>query len=526
MSRRSSGSGGHSTGYWVLYATIAASSMAFVASTSLTVALPEIQRELSARGADLIWIPNAYVLVQASLIVAGGSLGDHYGRSRVCEIGIALFALASLVCGLSQSTGTLIAGRFAQGVGSALIIPNSLAIVSAYFSHSRQAWAIGIWTGFTIFTSGLAPIVGGALTDLGFWRLAFLVHIPFGAAAVVVFVRWVPESFNRDAPDNMSIPGTVLVSLGLAGITFGFIESSTYGFDSPLIIGSILGGVMALVIFLRDEWLGKHAILPLWLFRSRTFSAANGITMLLNGVLGPAILYLPLNLIQIQGYSATLTGLAVLPMTLLMITISAKIGSIVDRRGPRWPLVFGLAMTAISFVAFAQVGVTDGPDAYFSSFLLPIVLFGIGLGTSFAPLTTAALASAPEENAGIASGVNSTMSRAGQVIVIGILGGLAISWFAQLMMDDPAVQALPEDARTELLADAGDMAETSIPESLSETETEAVRQVIRKSFAATFSILMWIGAVFCAVCSLIAYFFIDDGIVKSEKRGEPAPAPR
>ena len=524
MLRRSSGSS-HSTGYWVLYATIAASSMAFVASTSLTVALPEIQRALSARGADLIWIPNAYVLVQASLIVAGGSLGDHYGRSRVCEIGIVLFALASLVCGLSQSTGTLIAGRFAQGVGSAMIIPNSLAIVSAYFSKGRQAWAIGIWTGFTIFTSGLAPIVGGALTDLGMWRLAFLVHIPFGAAAAAVFIRRVPESYNRDAPKTMSITGTLLVSLGLAGITFGFIESSTYGFDSPLIICSILGGILALVIFLRDEWLGKHSILPLWLFRSRTFSAANGITALLNGVLGPAILYLPLNLIQIQGYGATMTGVAVLPMTLLMIFISARIGPVVDRRGPRWPLVFGLAVTALGFVAFAGVGVTDGPGAYFSSFFLPIALLGIGLGTSFAPLTVSALASAPRENAGIASGVNSTMSRAGQVIVIGILGGLAISWFGQLLMNDPAVQALPEDARTLLLADAGDMAETSIPESLSATETEAVRQVVRKSFAATFSILMWIGAVFCAICSLIAYFFIDDGIVISATRGDKASTP-
>ena len=175
----------------------------------------------------------------------------------------------------------------------------------------------------------------------------FFIHIPFGGAAAAVLIRHVPESFNHDAPDRMSLSGTLLVSLGLAGITFGFIESSTYGFTSPVVIGAILGGILALAIFLRDEWLGKHEILPLWLFRSRTFSASNAITVVLNGVLGPVILYLPLNMIQIQGYSATMTGLALLPMTLLMILISAKIGLVVDHHGPRWPLVFGLAMSAL-----------------------------------------------------------------------------------------------------------------------------------------------------------------------------------
>ncbi len=513
------------TGFWVLFAAISASSMAFVASTSLTVALPEIQRELSARGADLIWIPNAYVLVQASLIVACGSLGDHYGRSRVCEIGIVLFAMASLICGFSNGTGMLIAGRFAQGVGSAMIIPNSLAIVSAYFSQRRQALAIGLWTGFTILMSGLAPVLGGALTDLGAWRMVFLIHIPLGAVAAAVLMRRVPESYNHEAPDRMSLSGTLLVSIGLAGITFGFIESSTYGFTSPVVLGSILGGILALAVFLRDEWLGKHAILPLWLFRSRTFSASNGITVLLNGVLGPVILYLPLNMIQIQGYSATLTGIALLPMTMLMIIISAKIGLVVDSRGPRWPLVVGLAISALGFVVFAGVGATEGPEAYFSTFFAPILLFGVGFGMSFAPLTVAALASAPEKNAGIASGVNSTMSRAGQVIVVGILGGLAISWFAQLLMNDPVVQALPDDARAQLLADAGDLAETAIPESLSEAEAAPLRQVIRESFANTFSIVMWIGAVVCVVCCVLAFIFIDDSVVDYDGKAELAPAP-
>ncbi len=512
-------------GFWVLFATISASSMAFVASTSLTVALPAIQRELGARGADLIWIPNSYVLVQASLIIVCGSLGDHFGRNRICVTGILLFALASLVCGVSTSTGILIAGRFAQGFGSAMIIPNSLAIVSAYFSQRRHAWAIGIWTGFTVFSTGLAPVLGGVLTDLGAWRLVFFIHIPFGFAAAYFLIRNVPESNNKEAPKRMSLVGALLVSCGLGGITFGFIESSTYGFESPLIMVAIAGGIMLLVKFLNDERENKHAILPLMLFKSRTFSAANFITIMLNGVLGPAILYLPLNLIQIQGYSATSAGISLLPMTILLILTSAMVGVIVDRRGPRFPLAIGLAITAIGFVSFATVGTTNGPDEYFTTFFLPISLFGLGLGLSFAPLTIAALASAPADNAGIASGVNSTMSRAGQVLIIGIFGGLAISWFAQLLLNDPAIKSLPAEAQSMLAADAGDMAETAIPDTLSDAEQESVRQVLREAFAATFSILMWIGAALCLVSALIAYFFIEDYIFIREEDVEDMPVP-
>ncbi len=499
--------------------------MAFVASTSLTVALPAIQRELGARGADLIWIPNSYVLIQASLIVVCGSLGDHFGRNRIGLAGILLFGLASLICGLSTSTGILIAGRFAQGFGSAMIIPNSLAIVSAYFNQRRHAWAIGIWTGFTVFTTGLAPVLGGLLTDLGAWRLVFFIHIPFGIAAAYVLIKNVPESYNKSAPKRMSLVGALLVSLGLGGIAFGFIESSTYGFDSPLIITAIAGGVLLLARFLSDERKNKHAILPLRLFKSRTFSASNLITVLLNGVLGPAILYLPLNLIQIQGYSATLAGLSLLPMTVLLILMSAMIGGVVDRRGPRFPLALGLAISALGFAAFAMVGTTNGPDEYFTTFFLPIALFGMGLGLSFAPLTVAALASAPADNAGIASGVNSTMSRAGQVLIIGILGGLAISWFAQLLMDAPTIKALPAEAQTMLAADAGDMAETAIPDTLSDTEQESVRQVLREAFAATFSILMWIGAALCLISALIAYVFIEDYILIREEDVEDMLVP-
>jgi len=511
--------GGLSIGFWVLFATISAASMAFVASSSLNVALPAIQVELNARGADLIWIPNAYVMVQASLIVVTGSMGDHYGRKRVCLLGILLFALASVVCGFAATTNVIIAGRLAQGVGSSMIVPNSLAIVSAHFSRKGQGWAIGLWSGFTVLMAGLAPFFAGVVTDLGMWRLVFLIHIPLGILAALVLLRYVPESFHRKSPRRMSIVGALLIILGLGGITFGFIESSTFGFDSPVIILSILGGLVAVAIFLRDERTGKHAILPLWLFRSRTFSASNLISLVFHGVIQPALLYLPLNLIQVQGYSATFTGLSIIPLILVATLGSALVGPLLDRRGPRVPMAIGLSIVAIGFIAFARVGVTGGESEYLSTFFLPVVLFGFGFGLSFAPLTLAAMASAPENNAGIASGVNHTVSRVGQVLVVGILGGLAITWFGQMLMNDAYIRSLPADAQSHLAADAGDLVATDIPSWLSAEEQARVNQVIRESFVATFSILMVIGAAACALSAVIALFTIDDRELK-RKRGQ------
>ena len=518
MNVKTSGMSDQRIGFWVLFATISAASMAFVASTSLNVALPAIQVELGARGADLIWIPNAYVLVQASLIVVTGSMGDHYGRNRICLLGIFLFGLASVVCGFSTTTNIMIAGRFAQGIGSAMIVPNSMAICASYFSRKRQGWALGIWSGLTTLTTGAAPYLAGILTDMGFWRSVFFIHIPFGILAVIFIIKYVPESYNKNAPRRMSLSGAALVIAGLAGITFGFIESSTYGFTSPIIFGAIFGGILALAAFFHGERDNKHGILPLRLFKSRNLSAANVIMMLIQGTLGPVILYLPLNLIQIQGYSATATGLAVIPMTLLATICAAAIGPVVDRRGPRLPLMIGTFVLFLGFLSFTSIGTTGGSSEYFSTFFIPAALFGAGLGLSIVPTTAAALGSAPDANAGIASGVHNTMSRGGQVLVVGILGGLAITWFGQLLMDDPYIRSLPPEAQMHLAADAGDLAETSIPDTLSEIEQEGVYQVIREAFTTTYSILMWFGAGAMVICMLLAAFVINNEELKKKRK--------
>ena len=497
-------------GYWVLLATILAASMAFVGSTALNVSLPAIQRDLAARGADLLWISNSYTIVQASLIVVGGSLSDYYGRNRVCLLGILIFGAASMICGLTVSTEALIAGRFAQGVGSAMIIPSSLAIVSANFDYSRQGWAIGIWSAFTLLASGVGPIVGGILTEMGLWRSVFFIHIPFGIAAALVLLFHVPESHDTESPQKVSIIGGVLVTLGLVGITFGFTEGPQYSFNNPLIWLSIAAGVGALAVFIWNEQRREYSLIPLELFKSRTLSGANLVTALLYGALGPATLYLPLNMIQIQGYSETFTGLSLLPMTILPAILSYVIGGVVDRHGPRLPLAVGQLLLGAGFVLFALIGATGGQDVYWTTFFLPICLFGVGLGIALAPLTAAAVGSVTHDHAGIASGVNNTISRSAQVLAVAVMGGLTISIFSQSLMSSPIVQSLPPEAQSQLAVESANLAETSPPETLTDAERAGVSEVIRNAFTEAFNMLMWVGAVLCVVGAVLSALLIEE----------------
>ena len=495
--------------YLVLLATILAASMAFVGSTALNVSLPAIQHDLAARGADLLWISNAYVIVQAALIVIGGSLSDYYGRNRICLLGILIFAVASLVCGLAASTGALIVGRFVQGIGGAMIIPSSLAIVSANFEYNRQGWAIGVWSAFTLLTSGSGPIIGGILTEMGLWRAVFLVHIPLGVVAAFLLLVYIPESDNTESKQRVSITSGVLVTLGLLGITFGFTESPQYGFGSPLILLSIAGGVIALAAFIWDEQRHEYSLMPLDLFKSRTLSGANLVTVLLYGALGPANFYLPLNMIQIQGYSETFVGLALLPLMILPAVLSYVVGNVVDHHGPRIPMMVGQLLLAVGFVLFATIGTTSGQDMYWTTFFPPICLFGIGLGIALAPLTAAAVGSVSHTHAGIASGINNTISRSSQVLAIAIMGGLAIAMFSQSLLSDPVVTALPEDAQGQLAVEAAKLGETAPPQSLTPIEREEVSQVVRESFAAAFNVLMWVGAVLSLAGAVLSGLLIE-----------------
>src|SRR5215204_240316 len=312
---------------WVLAATILASSMAFIDETALPVALPAIQSGLGATAVDAQWVVAAYTLFLAAMVLVGGALGDHLGRRRMFSVGVVLFALASTWCGLSQSPEQLILARALQGVGAALLVPNSLAIIGASFEEERRGKAIGTWTSLTSVTLILGPVLGGYLAENFSWRVVFFINVPLAVAVLAITALHVPES--RDAKARgLDLPGAALAAVGLGGTVFGLLESSREGFGDPVVADALAGGVAALVAFVLVEGRVREPMVPLSLFRVRNFAGANVFTLLLYFALSGTLFFLPFNLIQAQGYSATAAGAAVAPVVVTMFLLSRYTGSL------------------------------------------------------------------------------------------------------------------------------------------------------------------------------------------------------
>src|ERR671914_2107 len=316
------------SGPWILAATIIGSAMAFTDSTITNVALPQIQERLGATAVDAQWIVEAYALFLAALILVGGSLGDHYGRRRTFLLGVGIFTVASVACGLALTPEQLIAARAVQGVGGALLVPGSLAIIGASFREENRGKAIGTWSGFTGITTAIGPVLGGYLVDNVSWRAAFLLNVPLAIAVILIAVRHVPESRDPDAR-RLDIPGAILAAVGLGGIVYGLIESSNAGFGSAAVILSLFLGALALVAFVVRERRTQDPMLPFTLFRSRNFSGANILTLLLYAGLGGALYFLPFLLIQVHGYSVTAAGSSFFPFVFITFLMSRWAGGLV-----------------------------------------------------------------------------------------------------------------------------------------------------------------------------------------------------
>ncbi len=478
----------------VLVATILAPSMVFMVSTSLSVALPAIQRDLQASGTDIIWIINAYSLLQAAFIFISGSLGDHFGRRRFYIIGILLFSLASFFCGTAQSANVLILARAAQGMGSGMMITCSLAIVAVYFAHHRRSWSIGMWSAFTMLISGAGPILGGWLTEVGLWRVIFLINLLLGPLTIVVLLLYVQESYDDEAPQELDMTGTALSTLALLLAGFFFIEGPRRGFDDPTVLLAGAAAIVILPAFIWFEGHSDHPMMPLNLFRSRTFTGANTLTLLLYGAINGVLFFLPLDLIQVQGYSESAVGMAMLPMTLLMVGISFVINRVVDRYGPRLPLICGPLVIGCAMLLLSALEVSHGQATYVQTLLPSMCLFGIGMGITLAPLTTAVMTSVNEHYAGMASGLNNTVSRSAQILAIAIMGSIVILVFQNALLGDPVVTALPDDARAFIVAESVRLAETPLPAGISPHQDAELRQVIRRSFSDSIRIIMLISA--------------------------------
>jgi EmrB/QacA subfamily drug resistance transporter len=516
--------GSASTGTWVLVATILASSMAFIDGSALNVALDALQKDLHATGADLLWVVNAYLLLLASLILLGGSLGDHFGRNRIFRFGILLFSGASLASGLSPSIGFLIAARAIQGIGGALMVPGSLAIISANFPAEQRGGAIGIWSAAGTITTIGGPLLGGFLANSGFWRGVFFINLPLAAIALIALAR-VPETRDETATARLDYAGTALVAIGLAGLTYGAIAFGGSATGGPSVgLAALAIGVAALIAFVLVERRVAHPLVDFTLFRSRTFRGANLMTALLYGALGGALLFLPLNLIQVQGYPAAVAGFTFLPFTAALAVISPFTGRLLRRFGPRLLLTAGPIVVAAGFVLMTLPGLTAGPADYFTAYFPAILVIGIGMGITVAPLTTAVMGSAPSSHAGVASGINNAVSRSAQVLATAILGAVALGVFAGHLEGRTAGLPLSEPDRAALRLEAANLANARIPAAVSDEVRDSTQLAIKLAFVDTFRQVVLLAAVAAVLSGVMSWFQIEAQIQPRDDEGTASAA--
>lgn len=412
---------GSAQGRWLIAVAVAGSGMAFLDSTVVNVALPDIGRDFDAGAGALQWILNGYLLTLASLILLGGSLGDRLGRRRVFVYGVALFTVASLLCAVAPSAEVLIAARLLQGVGGALLTPGSLAIIEASFQPTDRARAIGAWSGLSGVAAALGPLLGGYLIGAISWRAIFLINLPLGIFVIWAAIRRVPESLDPAAGGRLDLRGAALAALGLAGVTYALIEAPGQGASAGVVTSGAVG-ILALAAFLVGERRVRNPMLPLGIFSSRQFSAANAVTFAVYAALG-GLFFLLAAFLQISlGYSPVAAGAASLPVTALLLLFSARAGALAQRIGPRLPLAAGSLTMALGLLAMTLV---DPGDAYATSVLPAAVVFGAGLTLVVAPVTATVLAAADVRHSGIASGVNNAVARVAGLLAVAVLPAIA-----------------------------------------------------------------------------------------------------
>ncbi len=466
-------------GVWVLVATILGSSMAFIDGSVVNVALPVIQRDFNA-----------------------------------------VFIVASIACGLSPNVLVLILARVLQGIGGALLVPGSLAIISASFSEDQRGRAIGTWSGFTSMTSVVGPVLGGVLVQYASWRWVFFLNVPLAAVVLGVLFWRVPESRDQEASGRLDWGGTLLVTLGLGALVYGLIQAGSFGLGSPLVLSTLAVGILALIAFLLVEARSSAPMVPLSLFRSPTFSGTNLLTFLLYGALGGLTFFLPFNLIQVQGYTPTEQAAAFVPFILIISLLSRWAGGLVNRYGAKLPLVVGPVITATGFALFALPGITSGASSYWTTFFPAVVVMGFGMTITVAPLTTTVMGAVEQRHVGIASGINNAVSRTAGLLAIAVLGIVVLSVFTSNLDSHLATLHLSPNVQHLIDAQHTKLAGIEIPTNVSSEVHVVLNRAIDESFLSSFRLVALICAALALASALSAWLLIEGK--KPERAGSAA----
>ena len=491
---------------WILAATILGTSLAFIDGTVVNVALPSIQRGLDATVSGAQWVVESYALFLAALILLGGAAGDFYGRRLIFTIGVFLFAAASAWCGLAPDIRHLIAARALQGVGGAMLVPGSLAIISATFPTAERGKAIGTWSGFTGITAAIGPVLGGWLVQHLSWRWVFFINLPIAAAVIVISLLFVPESCGEGAKRKLDLPGALLITLGLGLFVFGMIEAPGLGWVNPESWGTTVAGAFAIAVFLWRESHTDAPLLPLQLFQSKNFSGANLLTLLLYAALGALLFFLPYNLIQVQGYTPTQAGAANLPLILILFFLSRWAGGLVAHYGAKLPLVIGPVFAACGFLLFAKPGIGG---SYWTTYFPAMVVLGLGMSGVVAPLTTTVMDSVGESQAGVASGVNNAVSRVASLLSIAVLGMVAFHVFNIQLAQKLDTSKLPPTVRHAVLEQRNRLTQIEPPRGIAADQQQTLRRSIAESFLSGFRWVMCISAGLALFSAASAWSMIE-----------------
>ena len=489
---------------WILAATIIASTMAFSDMTIVNVALPVLQRSLGASFAAAQWVVEIYTLVLSAMILVGGAVGDLFGRRLVFAIGIGVFALASAACGLAPDAATLVAARAVQGFGAALMMPGSLAIISATFPRERHGEAIGLWSSSTGIAMAVAPAFGGWLIDTFSWHAAFLVNLPLAAVALAITLWQVPESRSAHAR-RLDLVGMALAILGLGALTYGLIAAGAHGFADPMSLGALVAGLALLALFVLAERRVRDPMISMTLFKLPNFGGIQTFTFLLWAALSGTAFFVPFRLIAVQGFAPTEAGLALLPLVVLSALLARWIGKWTDRIDPRVLLVAGALLAGTGFLLLT---VPDENARYLLGFLPALICMGLGMGICLVPTTVVAMDAAGQAHVGTASAINNMAARTGGLIAIAVFGLVLAHGYGAALTPALKSAGLPEAARASLELQRAKLAGTVVPADLSPAQAAAAHAAIKSAFISGYRWAMGCAGAMAYASALVALRFV------------------